>query len=100
MQLKSGYSKDNTVEEYRAMTLDEAKLLQYGDHVSFMDKSGQARIMKINGAPKLWKRSPNRVEIPGKYGMYEFGTFTSQSDGTLQTLGGAMLLVKVSCTPS
>jgi len=99
MSLKSGYARQSGDPEtflYRPMTIEEAKLLQYGDHCPFMDKNGNARNIKINGAPKTWKRSPNRVEVPAKYGMYEYATFESRDDGTMRTeYNGPMLLVRV-----
>jgi hypothetical protein len=35
------------------------------------------REMKINGKVRRWKRDPDRVEIPTKYGLYEYFTFTN-----------------------
>ena len=33
--------------------------------------AGDAKQVRRNGAIKRWKRDPNRVEIPVKYGLYE-----------------------------
>lgn len=62
--------------EFRAMTFAEAKQLSYGQHIWILSLSGDARRVKVNGAPKTWKRDLTRLEIPVKYGMYEFTTFT------------------------
>lgn len=97
LMLKSGYHHSNPNEElpYRALTPTEAKLLQYGQRIPFRDKQGQVREIKVNGAPKTWKRSPDRVEVPCKYGMYEYATFEAV-DGKMIVLGsGVMLLVKL-----
>jgi len=71
--------------EFRPMTFEEAKRLRYGQHVWFRSIQGDARRAKINGAPKTWKRDATRIEIPAKYGMYEYATFDAQdiADGRL-----------------
>lgn len=61
--------------DFRAMTLAEAKALHSGQHVWVLARQGDARRAKVNGAPRTWKRDPSRVEIPLKYGMYEYATF-------------------------
>ena len=79
MQLVSGYdrSKNPVKSSYRSITLAEAKKLQYGDKVLFIDQHGKVRECKVNGKPKTWKRDETRIEIPAKYGLYEYYTFTS-----------------------
>lgn len=59
----------------RHMTLDEIKALGYGDHASFIANDGTVRNIKINGAVRRWKREANRIEVPVKYGLREYGTF-------------------------
>lgn len=57
------------------LTLIEAKNLRYGQHIYSTTqkyKNGLAKTVKINGAPKTWKRQPERVQIPAKYGLYEY----------------------------
>lgn len=46
-------------------------------HIDFIANDGTARKCKINGAIRTWKRDPNRVEVPIKYGLYEYGMFTA-----------------------
>ena len=46
-------------------------------HLWFVSIRGDARQCKVNGAIRTWKRDPNRVEVPMKYGFYEYGTFTT-----------------------
>ena len=45
-------------------------------HIQFRANDGTARVAKVNGSVRTWKRDQNRVEVPIKYGMYEYGTFT------------------------
>lgn len=47
-------------------------------HIWFLSNQGEARLAKINGKVRTWKRDPNRVEVPIKYGMYEYGTFEAR----------------------
>lgn len=62
------------------MTIQEAKELKYGDHVTStkygFDSKGNPRRFKINGAPKTWKTRPTEIRIPWKYGLYDYGYFT------------------------
>ena len=44
-------------------------------HVWFIDTRGQARTAKVNGKVRTWKRDLTRIEIPLKYGLYEYVTF-------------------------
>ena len=60
---------------FEPLTIDEAKRLRSGSHVWFYTAQGDAKRAKVNGKPKTWKRSPERVEVPLKYGLYEYATF-------------------------
>lgn len=44
-------------------------------HIWFIDVKGNARQAKVNGKVRTWKRDKTRVELPLKYGLYEYGTF-------------------------
>jgi len=79
----SGYTGKPTGMQYRAMTLEEAKALRSGSHIEFLDLHGQVRNAKVNGQPKTWKRSPERVEVPLKYGLYEYARFDESELGRL-----------------
>lgn len=74
--------------EFRPMTLEEAKMLNYGDHIWFLSTDGSARRVKVNGRPQLWKRSPGKIRVPVKYGMYETGQFYEHDFGP----GGRVLV--------
>lgn len=44
-------------------------------HVWFVTINGDARQAKVNGKVRTWKRDTGRVELPVKYGLYEYATF-------------------------
>ena len=84
----SGYDRSKHPEQihYREMTLAEAKVLRYGDHPKVLDRNGRLRDVKVNGALKVWKTRPGDVDVPLKYGMYEYLTASfrdGKSDGLL-----------------
>ena len=60
------------------MTLQEAKNLKTGDYIHHVIKKNangtpmRARVTSI----KTWKRSPERVEVRCKHGLYDYATFT------------------------
>lgn len=47
-------------------------------HIWVRSQNGDARTVKVNGAVRTWKRDPNRVEVPCKYGMYEYFTLEAR----------------------
>lgn len=55
------------------MTLDQAKALKRGDIL--VDALNGAR-WKVNGKVKTWKRSPERVYVPLKHGLYRYAAMT------------------------
>src|SRR5690242_15035887 len=60
---------------------DVAEMRQHcekSSHIWFVSTDGTARQAKVNGAVRIWKRDPNRIEVPIKYGMYEYGTFEAR----------------------
>jgi hypothetical protein len=79
-KIKDGYDRRKTPRmlTVRYLTLEEILNLSPGDHVHVVDKWGQARVIKINGQVRRWKRDPTRFEVPWKYGMYEYGTYTNR----------------------
>jgi hypothetical protein len=82
--VKDGYdrSKHPAMIAVRPMTLDEARLLNYG-HIEFIGLGNDLRRAKLNGKVRTWKRDANRLEIPLKYGMYEYTTFEHRADGRI-----------------
>ena len=59
----------------RPMTRQEVMALSYGNHPAVILNDGRLGECKVNGAIKTWKREPDRIEIPVKYGMYECARF-------------------------
>ena len=55
-----------------SLTLDEAKDLRYGD--SLIDNQGKR--WKVNGRVQRWVRSPDRIRIPLKHGLYSYDAIT------------------------
>ena len=48
------------------------------NHIWFKSLDGTARRCRVNGKVRTWKRDKDRVEVPVKYGMYEYGCFTQR----------------------
>lgn len=46
-------------------------------HIWFHSIQGDARRAKVNGKVRTWKTQKDRIEIPVKYGMYEYGILTA-----------------------
>lgn len=74
MNLKNGYKRKAEEEPFRLMTVEEAKLLTVGQTVPFCTEGAVYKNVKINGAPKTWVTRPDDVDIPVKYGLYEYST--------------------------
>lgn len=70
----------------RKLTLDEMQHLSYGDHIYIECTNrnnkhfGELVKVKVNGKAKTWKRQDARVEIPYKYGLYEYGQLTEDNE--------------------
>lgn len=59
---------------------DEAeRYCNASSHCYMLSNSGDARRVKINGKVRRWKRDASRIEIPVKYGLYEYATITDIS---------------------
>lgn len=61
------------------LTLDQAKALRYGQmlyHVRNRNADGTPQRWRVNGAPKIWKRSPNRVQVPVRHGLRSYDYLT------------------------
>ena len=62
------------------ITLKQAKDLKYGDilhHVKEKNKNKTPLRVRVSGAVKTWKRDPNRIRVPLKYGLYGYGELTN-----------------------
>lgn len=99
--LFDGYDTRATVRriaDFRLMTVAEAKELPAAKDLPFLE-SGQesVRMCRMNGKVKRWKRSPNRIEVPVKYGLYECTRLENLGDGGGDPVGnmGVRLLVQL-----
>lgn len=63
--------------EFRPVTLREAQGWGGGDFW-VIGSNGKVYQVRVNGRVQLWKRDLNRVRIPFKYGMYEYGAITER----------------------
>jgi hypothetical protein len=67
--------------EYKVLTLEEKKALPY-NHVFILCLNPRNKNynkfmeVKVNGISKTWKRNPEKVRVPYKYGLYEYGYIT------------------------
>lgn len=56
------------------ITLEQAKKLKHGQTLytpGFYNADGTAQRWRVSGAVKTWVKSPNKVRVPIKHGMYE-----------------------------
>ena len=56
------------------ITIDQAKSLKVGDlvyHSIKRNADGSKQRWKVNGKPKTWVRSRDRVKVPVKHGLYD-----------------------------
>ena len=68
--------KTPEVRTYRSLTREEVLALEAGEHSLCVLNNGSIGEVKINGTVRRWKREPDRVEVPVKYGMYEHATLS------------------------
>ena len=64
-----------------AITLEQAKNLKHGDilyHIVNLNADNSPQRWKVNGKVKTWKRSPERVKVPLKYGLYQYDYLTEK----------------------
>lgn len=82
------YGGREGVAAFRYMKLDEVLALSYDDTIWVRGNLGDARRVKVNGKVKRWVRTPDRFEVPVKYGMYEYGRFINAdlSEGNMLTI--------------
>jgi len=61
------------------ITIEQAKQLKRDQivyHMSKRNADGTPQRWRINGKPKIWKRNPDRVQIPVKHGLYSYDYLT------------------------
>lgn len=65
----------------KTLTLETAKSLKPGVilyHNKNKNADGTPQRWKVNGKPQTWKRSPERIRIPVKHGLYKFDEITEK----------------------
>ena len=76
LHLKSGYSRPewSGTRPFRRVTIAELlrPWLDTQGEWHVLGDSGDVLRARTNGALKRWKRSPTRLRLPMKYGMYEY----------------------------
>ena len=75
----SGTDKGKTI-QVKSMPIDDIKKLTRGEHIlvhtGYFGRNRLSGIVhvKVNGKPKTWKTMPGDVNVPIKYGLYEYAT--------------------------
>ena len=83
------------------MTLNAAKLLIYGQvifHRTFKNADGTPQRWRVTGRVKKWKKSPDRVSVPIKSGLYLYGHVTENNLDSFDVGPGA--ITNYGCRPS
>lgn len=78
-EVRSGYKRTDTA-MYRN-PVNVAEMVNYCNdrvHIEVRDMNGNARMVKVNGKVRTWKRDANRIEVPCKYGLYEYFILTAR----------------------
>jgi len=63
------------------ITLTQAKNLRHGTilyHKINRNADGTPQRWRVTGKPKTWKRTPGRVEVPVKHGLYNNDKLTEK----------------------
>lgn len=65
-----------------SITLEEAKNLAIGQTIycnQYRNADGSPQRWRVNGKVKTWKRTPSRVQVPLKHGLYAYGYLTESN---------------------
>jgi hypothetical protein len=80
------------------ITLEQAKQLNYDDILYADDdfnRDGTKRRHRVVGKVKTWKRNPDRIKVPLKHGLYNYGELTNGTfEGNQYTLDLSMVSLK------
>ena len=66
------------------ITLNQAKGLTHGQilyHVNHRNADGSPQRWRVNGRPKVWVRSPHKVKVPVKHGLWSYDYITDHDLG-------------------
>ena len=59
------------------VTLEEAKNLSHG--IVLLDTTDNNRRWRVYGEPKTWVKTPSKVQVPLKHGLYNHGYLTESN---------------------
>lgn len=82
-QLRSGYANRGKPGELMTFRnpVNVAEMVNHCNshhHIWVRTQHNTAKQAKVNGAVRTWKRDPNRIEVPCKYGLYEYFTLEAR----------------------
>lgn len=66
--------------DFVLLNLEEKKKLGHRSVVYLQARCGCFLKVTINGNPKTWVRQPERVKVPFRYGLYEYGHITEDTE--------------------
>jgi hypothetical protein len=61
------------------ITLEQAKQLKHGTilyHTVNKNADGSPQKWKVNGKVQTWKKTPEKIKVPVKYGLYSYDYLT------------------------
>ena len=82
------------------MELNEAKQLTYGDileHKTLKNKNGSPMRFRVSGNVQTWKRDKNRIRVPLKHGLYDYGCLVNDTIETGGFIVDIAHVVKACC---
>lgn len=86
-QVRNGYSRSKTPEYLTVRNpVSLAEMVDHctqHEHIWVLDLQNNARQVKITGRVRTWKRDASRIEVPYKYGLYEYGVFDASDIGRI-----------------
>uniref|UniRef100_A0A6M3LC62 Uncharacterized protein n=1 Tax=viral metagenome TaxID=1070528 RepID=A0A6M3LC62_9ZZZZ len=93
-----GYDRRRNRRTVTVRPVTRSELLSGDFTGDFVSATGEYRRCKINGRVRTWKTDPNRIEVPAKYGLYEYDTFRWSAIADRALSSGGAFLCKVIAT--
>jgi hypothetical protein len=66
--------------DFRVLSTEEKKQLKHGSNVYVQANCTCFLQVRITGKPKTWKKTPERVEVPFKFGLYQAGVIKATTE--------------------
>jgi hypothetical protein len=73
------------------VTLKEAKELRVGTtlhNTKLYNADGTPMRARVTGKVKTWKKDPNKIKVPLKHGMYDYGYLTEDNTNEWSLIAG------------